>query len=549
MGHVPVNGDLHVYESGRHGNRRLGWRVSPLYPLVVMLSLGFVLAAAARGMEPDEQYDWLISKGLYLYHAQEDAEAQRLLNEALTLRPGDRTAGYYLGRLLLRSGRADEAEARFREVLRAHPDDAKARMGLGMALYHQGNYADAQANLSAAEPSLGDDALLHYYQGLAASDLHQYKQAGERFVKAGSLDQDLGADVRYRRGTSFYGQGRYEEAVSEFRAATSAGVAAAGMAAAPPVQGGREEPLRQRRWDLNAALSLQYDSNVILLPSGVDTPGLGISRQDDFVTVLTGRGEYRFIQNDTWTAGAGYSFYQNLHAKLSDFNVQDNTPTIYAQRRLGPGSLRFQYLLDYVTVGGDSYLLSNALQSVLTYPQSERTFTQGYFRYQNKDFKSFDLDPFGANETRDANNYLVGAMQYLSFANRRGHVRLGYTFDTDRTAGGDVDRAVPGRPSSTDWSYFGHRFSTGVGFRPLPATSVDLAFDYYRQNYDNPNSFSFDGTTVRKDNIFLLTGTAVHELRSWLWLGFQYSYTRDDANIPVFSYVRHIVSFTVGGRF
>jgi tetratricopeptide (TPR) repeat protein len=507
-----------------------------------MLSTGLILAAAALGMEPDEQYDWLVSKGLYLYREHQDSEAQTLLTDALKVRPADPTAGYYLGRLLLRTGRADEAEARFREVLRVHPDDAKARMGLGMALYHQGNYADAQANLSAAEPALGGDALLHYYQGLAASDLRQYKQAGERFQKAGSLDPDLGQDPRYRRGTSYYGQGRYEDAVSEFRAAATG-------AAVVPAQTGGEEPPRLRRWDLNAALSFQYDSNVILLPSGVDTPGLGISRQDDFVTVFTGRGEYRFIQNDTWTAGAGYGFYQNLHARLSDFNVQDHTPTIYAQRRLGPGSLRFQYLLDYVTVGGSSYLLSNALQSVLTYPQSERTFTQGYFRYQNKDFKSFDLDPFGANDTRDANNYLVGAMQYLSFSDRRGHVRLGYTFDTDRTGGGDVDRAVPGRPSSSDWSYLGHRFSTGVGFQPLPATSVDLAFDYYRQSYDNPNSFSFDGTTVRKDNVFLLTGTAVHDLRSWLWVAFQYSYTRDDANIPAFSYVRHIVSFTVGGRF
>jgi hypothetical protein len=193
--------------------------------------------------------------------------------------------------------------------------------------------------------------------------------------------------------------------------------------------------------------------------------------------------------------------------------------------------------------------LANTLQSVLTYPESERTFTEAFFRYQNQDFKEWGLDRAHVNPTRDANNYMVGAMQYVLFTEGRGHVRAGYTYDTNRTGGGDVARAVPGQPSKTDWSYVGHRLSTGVNFQPLTATKVDLAFDYYRQGYDNPNSFSPTGTTVRKDNVFLLTGTAVRDLNSWLWLAFQYSFTRDDANVPAFSYVRHVVSLTLGGHF
>lgn len=519
------------------------WGGAVCQVLALLLWPGAWPVMAATGSEPNERYDLSLSKGLYHYSRHENRDAQRMLDEAFAAKPGDPVAGYYLGRVLLRLGEADRAEERFREVLKQHPDEALARLGMGMALYHQGRTADALASLAAAESNLKDEPLLYYYQGLAASDLRQHKEAGERFQRAGALDKELAQDPRYRRGVSYYGQGKLEEASTEFRAA----VAGPGLAAAPAAEA--REPSRERRWDVSGALSFQYDSNVVLLPSGVSTPGNGISRQDDFVTVLTGRGEYRFVQNDTWTVGAGYGFYQNLHAKLSDFDVQDHTPTIYAQRRWGPGNIRFQYLLDYVTVGGSSYLLSNAVQSVLTYPQSDRSFTQGFLRYQNKDFKGFDLDRIGVNETRDADNWLVGAMQYLLLPDRRWHLRLGYTFDTDRTGGEDVDRATPGRPASSDWSYIGHRFSTGVGYQPMPDTSLDLAFDYYRQSYDNANSFSFDGATVRGDNIFLLTGTAVHELRSWLWVAFQYNYTRDDANIAAFSYVRHMVSFTVGGRF
>jgi hypothetical protein len=288
----------------------------------------------------------------------------------------------------------------------------------------------------------------------------------------------------------------------------------------------------------------------VLAPIGVSPSGAnGITSQDDFVTALALRGEYRFVQNETWTVGAGYGLFQNIHARLSDFDVQDHTPTIYAERRFGAAQVRFQYLLDYVTVGGDSYLMANTLQSVLTYPESDRTFTQAWVRYQNQDFMEWSLDRGGVNPTRDANNYMFGAMQYWLFSEGRGHVRAGYTFDTNRTGGGDVERATPGRPTSADWSYTGHRLSTGVAFQPLAATKVDLALDYYRQGYDNANSFSPTGTTVRKDNVFLLTGTAVRDLNSWLWLAFQYSFTRDDANVPAFSYVRHVVSFTLGGHF
>jgi hypothetical protein len=234
---------------------------------------------------------------------------------------------------------------------------------------------------------------------------------------------------------------------------------------------------------------------------------------------------------------------------LSDFNVFDLAPTLYVERRLGSAQLRVQYMLDYVTVGGDPYLLSNAIQPTLTIPESDRTYTQAFFRYQNKDFKSFRDDQFGVpvNQTRDANNYMLGAMQYWKVFADRGYVRAGYIFDTDRTPGGDRP-ATPGVPTSADWQYTGHRLSSGVAYQPLAATTLQVALDYYRQNYSNPNSFSPE-LTVRKDNIIQFTGTAVRDLRSWLWLAFQYSYTRDQSNVDVFDYTRHIVSLTVGGAF
>jgi len=304
---------------------------------------------AAEGDEYRE-YDFDLSKGILFYNQERYGEAERQFRNALNAKPGDPTAGYYLGLSSLRLQRYTVAEERFREVLRRHPDDARARMGLGMALYHQDRYPEASAELASAERTLKDEPLLYYYAGLAAAAQQSYDQASDKFLRAGKLDQDLAKDPHYQRGVELQSKGQTQQATAEFRSAVEGGTVAA-----QPVRPTPSTSLPSKRWSLNYALSTQYDSNVVLLPGGGTLPG-GISHKDDFVFVLTGNGEYRFVQNDTWTAGVGLGLYTNFHARLSDFNVVDVGPTVFVQRRLGLTQLRLQYTFDNVTVGGDSYL-------------------------------------------------------------------------------------------------------------------------------------------------------------------------------------------------
>jgi tetratricopeptide (TPR) repeat protein len=505
----------------------------------------FVMAKPAAGADEPGEYDFELAKGVSSYNQGRYGEAESHLKAALNLKPGDQATTYYLGLTSLRLQRYREAEERFREVLKKRPDDARARLGVGMALYHQDRYRDASTELTIAERTLKDDPLLYYYAGLAAANQQSYEQASEKFVRAGKLDPELGNDAHYQRGLTLHSQRQYQQATAEFKSAVEGAQPATPPSAAPAATPSVQQP--SKRWSANYGLSLQYDSNVVLLPGGSALPN-NISHKDDFVTALNGYAEYRFLQTDNWTIGAGGGLFGNLHARLSDFNVFDFAPTLYVQRRLGSAQLRLQYTLDYVTVGGDAYLLSNAIQPTLTIPESDRTYTQAFFRYQNKDFKAFRDDQLAApvNQTRDANNFMLGAMQYWKLFNDRGYVRAGYTFDTDQTGGGET--AQFGVPTKGDWAYTGHRLSAGAAYQPLAATTVQLAFDYYRQNYSNANSFSPD-LAERRDNIYQLTGTAVRDIRSWLWLAFQYSYTRDQSNVDVFDYSRHIISLTVGGSF
>ena len=67
---------------------------------------------AAEG-EDYREYDFNLSKGLLLYNQQRYGEAERYLREAFNAKPGDSTAGYYLGLTSLRLHRYTAAEERF----------------------------------------------------------------------------------------------------------------------------------------------------------------------------------------------------------------------------------------------------------------------------------------------------------------------------------------------------------------------------------------------------------------------------------------------------
>ncbi|TLY18324.1 MAG: hypothetical protein E6K69_00470 [Nitrospirae bacterium] len=207
---------------------------------------------------------------------------------------------------------------------------------------------------------------------------------------------------------------------------------------------------------------------------------------------------------------------------------------------------RFQYVFDYVKVGRSPYLISHAIQPIFTIAEGSNKFTQFQFRYQNKDFQD---GRFLFNSVRDGKNWLAGVTQYVYFANGTGHLRAGYIYDTDRTGGGSPAVAVLGNQTNADWAYKAHRISAGLGLPPLLTIKPNLAFDYYRQQYDNPNAFAATDTTRRRDNIFFFTATLNRDMTETLSVALEYNYTRDQSNVSVFDYNRSIFSLTLNGRF
>jgi tetratricopeptide (TPR) repeat protein len=507
-------------------------------------------ATVAPGLSEAQQYELTLSKGLVKFGKGEYADAEALFRQALQLKPGDPEATEHLAQTLIRLKRYGEAEELFSKIAAQQPS-GETLLGLAIAQYYQEKHSDALESLERAERLIPDHPLVHFYRGLALNKLGRFEQAATAFDRAILLSPDLAPEGHYQRGLARYGLGMVDEARAEFRAIVSTQPESELARSARRFLGEIRAPVTPglKRWNLDLALSGQYDSNVVLLPLGVQPPGgpTGISRKDDFRAVIYGRGEYRPIQTDLWTVGLSYGFYRSFHRRLHGFDVEDHTPGISVTRRFGNSAeFSLQYVYDYVTVGHSPFLISHAVHPVLTVRESDRLFTQLHAQYQNKDFQH---GKFETNSVRDGKNWLAGFTQYVLYANRAGHIRLGYFFDTDRTGGGSPSAPVAPQTTNADWAYTGHRLTTGLGLPAVWTIKTDLSFDYYRQNYDNPNSFSADRRTARRDNIYIFTATASKELTSWLNLAFEYNYTRDQNNIQVFDYARSVYSLMLAGHF
>ncbi len=515
--------------------------------LMLLLCVG---TAIAQGPIASQNYDLSYAKGLVAFDSERYKKAEALFRSALEGKPGDPDASYYLGQTLIRAKKYQAAEAVFQTMLDADPTAGRAWLGLGIVHYNKEAYQAALTSLAAAEDWLPADPLVPYYQGLAYHQQKAFEQSLDRFSRVLTLRTNLAPAAHYYRGIAYFRRGFLEKAQPEFEAVIQADPMSALAKSAKNFlliseEGVDEEP---KWWNLQMSVGSQYDSNVVLLPTGSSPPGgtTGISDESDYAILLYARGEVRAQQTQAWSIGASYGLVQSLHQDLTAFDVQAHSPTGFVQYQKGPVFARLNLIYDIVYVGQEPYLHAPAVRPVLTFSEGKLGFTRFEIGYQNKTFRNARFD---GNTFRNGKNWRVGATQYLLFAYGKGHARLGYTFDANITGGGSPATATPGTASSADWAYLGHRLTIGLGVPPFHGTIFDLGFEYYRQDYDNPNSFATSGTVFREDNVYSFTGTASRKITSYLSAVFQYTYIRDNANVSVFDYSRSIFSLTLTGTF
>jgi hypothetical protein len=289
-----------------------------------------------------------------------------------------------------------------------------------------------------------------------------------------------------------------------------------------------------KRWSLNLSVGGQYDSNVVLNPSGTPLPQ-GISHKSDWSAVFLLNGRYYLIKDQRGEVSAGVSLYQNLHASLSDFNVTQPMADVTAAYTLLPWlQLRGVASYEFVWVGGlnesnrygEDYILAPSL--VITEGKGFSTVVE--YRYRHYTFYNSELFLF--NSQRSGPDNYIGITQNLQITPSI-QARLIYSHDVNATR-------------ENFWHYRGNRGAAGLSFILPYKIFMDLYGEYYVQDYRGKNPETGEN---RKDKIFTGSIQATKVLSDIFSVTLGQLYTKDNSNTPAFDYSRAITSLFFTARY
>jgi tetratricopeptide (TPR) repeat protein len=398
----------------------------------------------------------------------------------------------------------------------------------GIASVETGNFNGAIDEFAAALKERPDDGTATLYLGIAQSRAGSVG-AEENLKKALSMvPQDPRANLEL--GIYYFNRSEFGEAKVYFentkRIAPTSEFARIAAKYARTIKGeGLAKP-----FSVDITAGGQYDSNVVLNSSGEPLPQ-GISRKADWRAVTTLTGRYDFLNKGFAEGSVGYSLYQSLHARLSDFNITRNQLSAsfgyLLSRVLG---VRAGYVFEYLSVGGSGYDSAHTLAPSLLVHEGNDFSLQIDYRYTKSNYMDSDL--FSGNSERTGSNNFIGVIQTVPLGKSMSFA-AGYAHDEERTR-------------QAFWDYHGDRIK--ADFQTLLPMNVRAAVDgeYYSKRYLGPSPLTGD---ARRDEVFTTSVTLAKPITRNCDVSIGQLFTKNKSNITAFDYSRAITSIFFDVRF
>jgi len=480
-------------------------------------------------------------------------DALRNLQEALKREPDHVEALYYAGAVNMALRRPAEAVPYLRRAEKRSPTDPAIILQLGLAYFAQQQYDEAEPLLERVfrtDPTI--DAL-GYYVGFMRYRKKDYRGALAAFRAGRTTDPQLQQLTRFYTGLALAVLGLPAQASAEVEQALRL---APGSALTGPAERLRDTVRaaaeQGRRLNAEVRLGFLYDDNVIVRPraSSTEQPLVSLlrdKRHDSVGELFGAQFNYLWWQTETWESSFGYSFFGTYNNDLTSFNITDHLVngalTYKTAVHSMPLQLGLQYSWDMLYLDETEFLRRNTATLTALLIESDRHLTQGVFRFQNKEFFESNPRPEAA-EFRDADNYMIGALHLLRFAQDAHLIKLGYQYDREQAQG-------------SNYRYHGHRVLVGAQYT-LPWYGIRLYYDFdvHVRDYDNRNSLLptyAPGRRRRADDEYNNTlradlpfaGPSLWGNTTRMTLSASYQNTLANSNIEVFEYTRNVYSLSL----
>lgn len=439
-----------------------------LTALTLLLTAGPAMAS--------EQSKILYSRGLVEIAAERDREALKLFDAAVAADGTDAMALYYRGVTRGRLGDDEGAVADLEAALRQRPEFDRASFELGLALLRLGRAAEAKDPLLAArdDREVGSRATL--YAGIALLRLGKLDES-DALLQEASTFEDQQQAATYYRGVVAYQQGRRYGARSLLEEVIAADPDAATATEARAIL--EEIGTDPRPYVLSAFTGFQYDSNVLLAPTGNAVQNdLRISEESDTRSVLGAAARWTPLRGDFGRMQVGYDFHQSLHFDLREFDIQSHGVGGDISGNRGRWDWGTYAWYDFHLLDGSRFLSRLAFLPWVGWRADEHWRTELSLRLRHDDFYG---DEFGV---RDASHLLAGLRQFGYLTDDR-FGWIGYRHEVVDPS----SDAVPSRRFGLD----AHEFELGGSWAVGSRVGFEADYTFRAETYSQASKVRFDG--------------------------------------------------------
>lgn len=505
----------------------------------ILSALVLIFVVAAFFVSPVfGQSPGTLQKGITQYNADNYEEAVDLFLKARQETPKSAEAAFWLGKAYRAQGNFQDAIVHLTDAATFTPPFEEAVIELADALYRLERTEEAKKWLAIAERDGIFPARAAFLRGLILLKEKKYRESIASFEKSKSLDNTFIQAADFQIGISYMMERQYKQAAERFRAVvlkdpvTDLADYARRYQLLVEERSWTERPLR-----LSLSVLGQYDTNMLLEPySHPGLPDAGDERSMRMLNTL--RLDFAPILKDPWLFHAGYALSASLHEKNSttyDFLVNSLT--------LAPGynfgrfsvSLYANYMHSHKRDPGyerysDRIGVGPLARVFLT--DSKDQLLEIYAGYQKKNYFKTPTDP---NENQTAGG-LESRIGWMRFFDSGAILLASYGFETDNADG-------------NNWSNVGHRFSVN-GIIPIwSKLKFQLGAEMLWQDFTNQNTNPAFSGKKRQDKNYMGTAGLIWDLHRNLSLMLNYTGIRNDSNIYLYDYCRHIISAGAELRF
>jgi tetratricopeptide (TPR) repeat protein len=433
-------------------------------------------------------------------------------------------------RLMLNYAKAKEY---LQEALRLKPDFRPAQLMLADTLLAMDQPKEARPILQTLGTSGYEPGQTAYLMGVTATKEGQYSEALDYFRKA-ETDPKMAQEAKFQASLALAALNKVGEAKKAMEESIALNPQSQTADFAKRYMGVLSQRVEELRpFHISVSTGFEYDSNVTLAPGGGATVST-VSGKGSAVFSQNALLEYTILPNGPFSVLTQYSYFQNFHPAVTGYDIMNHFVGVTPTYGFKNGRFWFPVNYTYMDLQSDKYYTGFMATPTYLHLITEKIGLEVGGKYNRQYYWT---PVFLTQDDRTGNAWGGNIGMYYFFAKQKGFVQARFGYLYNNTVGSNWDSA-----------------SYNLLLSALFPITDKLKYNIFLDLTQQPFSKTFyNGATVgnilgaplvpqpnRRDQILMFGMVGTYELFKGLEANIHWYFIRDNSNVNLYNYSRHI---------